>query len=183
MVMDDDNAAIFVKSADGAAYCYYCGTPDNGQRHGVKCPHFKPETVYYAMGSDRVPICVRCGSPENAYHKDGCPHAYSDPEPIPSDGPEYHADHQYWAERNISPGVPAVDALVTEDKPDMVNSPSHYTGPVPGIECIDVTRHFSLLRGTAIKYLWRADYKNNKKEDLKKAIWYIQKELDTLEDW
>ena len=74
-------------------------------------------------------------------------------------------------------------ADTTKAEPDMVNSPSHYTGPVPGIECIDVTQHFSLLRGTAIKYLWRADYKGNKRQDLEKAIWYIQKELDTLEDW
>ena len=65
---------------------------------------------------------------------------------------------------------------------DVVNHPSHYTGPVPGIECIDVTMHFNLLRGTAIKYLWRADYKGNKVQDLKKSIWYIQKEIDSLEN-
>ena len=71
---------------------------------------------------------------------------------------------------------------------DPVNHPSHYnSGPRCScgktIECIDITRHHTLLRGTAIKYLWRADYKGSKIEDLKKSIWYIQKEIDSLEDW
>ncbi len=63
---------------------------------------------------------------------------------------------------------------------DPVNHPSHYTDVVPGIECIEVTQHFSFLRGNAIKYLWRAGAKGNKKQDLEKAMWYIQKELDSL---
>lgn len=70
---------------------------------------------------------------------------------------------------------------------DPVNHPAHYTnGPKcqcgRSIECIDITRFFSLLRGTAIKYLWRANYKGNRRQDLEKARWYIQKELDTMED-
>jgi hypothetical protein len=31
--------------------------------------------------------------------------------------------------------------------------------------------------GNAIKYAWRADLKNNAIEDLKKAVWYIQREI------
>lgn len=64
---------------------------------------------------------------------------------------------------------------------DMVNHPSHYTSIVPGIECIQVTQHFSFLRGNAIKYLWRADAKGRKRQDLEKAIWYIKRELETLD--
>ena len=58
---------------------------------------------------------------------------------------------------------------------DNVNHPKHY-GKVPGIECIDVVRHFNFNRGNAIKYLWRAGEKDPKKivEDLSKAIWYIE---------
>lgn len=70
---------------------------------------------------------------------------------------------------------------------DPVNRPAHYNnGPKcecgKAIECIEVTRHHNLLRGTAMKYLWRADHKGKKKEDLEKAIWYIQKEIDTLDE-
>lgn len=63
---------------------------------------------------------------------------------------------------------------------DPVNHPSHYTDVVPGIECIAVTEHFSFLRGNAIKYLWRAGAKGNVIEDLRKAAWYIEREIESL---
>ena len=63
------------------------------------------------------------------------------------------------------------------NQPDPVNHPSHYTSHPSGIECIQVTEHFNFCLGNAIKYLWRADSKNDATEDLKKAIWYIEREL------
>jgi hypothetical protein len=35
---------------------------------------------------------------------------------------------------------------------------------------------FSL--GNALKYIWRADLKNNAVEDLQKAVWYINREIE-----
>lgn len=35
--------------------------------------------------------------------------------------------------------------------------------------------------GNAIKYLIRAPFKNNTVEDLKKAVWYIQRAIEKLE--
>jgi hypothetical protein len=32
--------------------------------------------------------------------------------------------------------------------------------------------------GNAIKYVWRSDLKNDAIEDLSKAVWYIQREID-----
>ena len=64
--------------------------------------------------------------------------------------------------------------------PDAVDHPSHYTSVVPGIECIQVTEHLSFLRGNAIKYLWRAGAKGDAVEDLKKARWYIDREISNL---
>lgn len=64
---------------------------------------------------------------------------------------------------------------------DPINHPSHYTSIVPGIECIQVVEHLSFLRGNAIKYLWRAGAKGDVLEDLKKAQWYIQREIDNLQ--
>lgn len=69
--------------------------------------------------------------------------------------------------------------------PDMVNHPPHYTGAK--IECIDaITEAIKDLKGIeakctgdAIKYLWRWKRKNGK-EDLKKAIWYIQHMIDSM---
>jgi hypothetical protein len=64
---------------------------------------------------------------------------------------------------------------------DAVN-PSHYKNRVPGIECIDATKHFDFCLGNAIKYIWRAGIKDKSKEveDLMKAIWYIEKKIEML---
>jgi hypothetical protein len=50
-----------------------------------------------------------------------------------------------------------------------------------GIECIDVVEHMTFCRGNAIKYVWRSGLKNDEIEDLKKAAWYINIEIDRLE--
>lgn len=71
---------------------------------------------------------------------------------------------------------------------DAVNHPKHYQDP-SGIECIDIVRHRNFDIGNAIKYLWRAGLKQDADktpiekqiEDLRKAIWYIQDEITTLE--
>lgn len=60
---------------------------------------------------------------------------------------------------------------------DNVNSPKHYTAHPSGIECISVTEHMSFCLGNAIKYIWRAEDKGNKFEDLSKAIWYLKREI------
>lgn len=60
---------------------------------------------------------------------------------------------------------------------DTVNHPGHYTSHPSGVECIQVTEHMSFNVGNAIKYLWRADLKNDALEDLRKAAWYIDREI------
>ena len=61
---------------------------------------------------------------------------------------------------------------------DPVNHPKHYTAHPSGIECIEVTRHFNFCLGNAIKYIWRAGLKGDAVEDLRKAMWYIQQEIN-----
>lgn len=46
------------------------------------------------------------------------------------------------------------------------------------VECIDIVRHKNFNIGNAIKYIWRCEDKGKKVEDLKKAIWYLQDEID-----
>lgn len=60
---------------------------------------------------------------------------------------------------------------------DMVNHPPHYTGHASGIECIQITEHMGFLIGSAMKYLWRCELKHDAIEDLRKAIWYIEREI------
>ena len=59
---------------------------------------------------------------------------------------------------------------------DPVN-PDHYRRHPSGIECIQITEHMSFPLGSAIKYIWRADLKANPIEDLKKAVWYLEREI------
>ena len=63
---------------------------------------------------------------------------------------------------------------------DKVNSPSYYRGN--GIEAIDVIEAFELRfnLGNAIKYILRADHKANKQEDLEKAKWYLNREIEKI---
>lgn len=62
-------------------------------------------------------------------------------------------------------------------KDNPVDHPRHYTASPSGIEAIDVTEHFNFCLGNAIKYIWRADLKGKPVEDLKKARWYIDREI------
>jgi hypothetical protein len=59
---------------------------------------------------------------------------------------------------------------------DPVEHPAHYTRHPSGVECIAITEHMGFCLGNAIKYIWRADLKNGI-EDLRKARWYIDREL------
>ena len=68
-----------------------------------------------------------------------------------------------------------------KDAFDMVNHPSHYK--VGGIETIyfieakDLGYHL----GNVVKYISRADHKDNKLENLKKAQWYLNRAVSNLE--
>ena len=59
----------------------------------------------------------------------------------------------------------------------VINHPPHYTSHPSGIECIQITEHMGFCLGNAVKYIWRADLKADAIEDLKKARWYIDREL------
>lgn len=66
---------------------------------------------------------------------------------------------------------------------DMVNHPSHYTdGSIEVIDFIEDKR-LNYHRGNAVKYICRAGKKDPEKEveDLQKAVWYINREIQRLE--
>lgn len=58
-----------------------------------------------------------------------------------------------------------------------VDHPSHYNAGK--YEVIDVIEDWELgfNLGNAIKYIGRCEHKGKKVEDLKKAIWYIEREI------
>jgi len=69
---------------------------------------------------------------------------------------------------------------MNEKKSDMVNHPAHYK--VGGIETIDyiqaklTAEEFAgYCKGNALKYISRAPHKKDAIEDLRKAIWYLNR--------
>jgi len=60
---------------------------------------------------------------------------------------------------------------------DPVNHPKHYTTHPSGIECIQITEHMGFNLGNALKYIWRCDLKKDAVEDLRKARWYLDREI------
>lgn len=60
---------------------------------------------------------------------------------------------------------------------DPVDHPKHYTARPSGVECIQITEHMGFNLGNTIKYIWRADLKADAVEDLKKARWYLDREI------
>lgn len=75
--------------------------------------------------------------------------------------------------------VPPVTNTITliEPKADPVNHPPHYKAG--GIETIDFieAKKLNYNLGNVVKYITRADLKGNRKQDLQKAAWYLNREL------
>ena len=67
-------------------------------------------------------------------------------------------------------------------KADPVNHPAHYK--VGGIETIDFieAKKLNYNIGNVVKYLTRADHKGNRLQDLRKAQWYLEREIWNAED-
>lgn len=70
---------------------------------------------------------------------------------------------------------------------DPVNNPSHYIKSSVLIQPIELTARLNSCLGQALNYIFRAPYKNNKEEDIQKAIFYFNKYKDVIaskkEDW
>lgn len=85
------------------------------------------------------------------------------------------------------PKFPTRDSILEEidtKMNDNINHPAHYAdGWSNGSEVIDITENLNFNRGNAVKYIARAGKKNpdTELEDLRKAAWYINRELERIE--
>lgn len=92
-----------------------------------------------------------------------------------------HDDHEYYPHAPGSDHVRCCHA----DNPqvaqhDPVDHPRHYTSHASGVECITITEHMTFCLGNAMKYIWRAGEKGDAIEDLRKAVFYINREIARL---
>ena len=75
-------------------------------------------------------------------------------------------DDEYW------------EKVETRDwyESNAINHPPHYTH-LP-VEAIEITEHFNFCMGNALKYIIRADHKGKPNEDLRRAVWYLNREIE-----
>lgn len=92
-------------------------------------------------------------------------------------------ERTWWGDLIPTPEQTAEILKMAEEgtEPDPVNHPAHYTSHPSGVECITITEHMSFTLGNALKYIWRADEKGDALEDLRKARWYIDREISRRE--
>lgn len=74
---------------------------------------------------------------------------------------------------------------ITTSNEDVVNHPRHYNfGRVETIDyiedCIGKDGEINYCIGNCIKYISRANYKGNRKQDLEKARWYLDRAISVL---
>ena len=95
-------------------------------------------------------------------------------------------DHAFYADNQAAENASGEFSGGAEKSThDMVNAPPHYTQG--SIECIDAmqsafgdTELEAYCKIEAFKYIWRCEKKNGN-EDIRKAIWYLQKYLKLKE--
>ena len=64
---------------------------------------------------------------------------------------------------------------------EMVNHPIHYNMGIEAIDYIE-SHNMNFNIGNVIKYITRAKPKGTELQDLKKALWYLQREISNLEE-
>ena len=94
----------------------------------------------------------------------------------------YHYQTVYMVKRNhmkkTEPKL--IMEYVAPEKTDPVNSPAHYL--VGGIETIDFieAKQLNYNLGNAVKYIARSGHKDDRKQDIEKAVWYLNREISRM---
>jgi hypothetical protein len=78
-------------------------------------------------------------------------------------------------------GIKKMKEVLQQEEFDEVVRPKHYTSHPSGIETVQITEHMNFCLGNAIKYIMRSELKGNQIQDLKKAAWYINREISRIE--
>lgn len=87
----------------------------------------------------------------------------------------------YKVKNDLQKPTEEIVTFTLEQPVDMVNHPLHYT--TGGIETIDFieAKRLGYNLGNAVKYISRAEHKGNLLEDLKKARFYLDREIQKAE--
>jgi hypothetical protein len=80
------------------------------------------------------------------------------------DGNQFTDDNGYWYTEDMCESILSVDAI----------NPAHYKSNGKR-ECIEYTERMPFCEGNAFKYVWRAGLKDTEEQELKKALWYLER--------
>jgi hypothetical protein len=85
---------------------------------------------------------------------------------------------EYLEKKKAFPLNTELNQKTSQTKEEMVNHPKHYQSGK--FEVIDIIEDFNLgfNLGNSVKYILRSNKKHNELEDLKKAVWYLQREIN-----
>ena len=105
-----------------------------------------------------------------------CLHSYVDSETLVLECPKW----VYCVGEFYEPIKPENED--TEANKEMVNHPRHYN--MGKYEAIDVIEDWQLNfnLGNTVKYISRAGHKDDIVQDLKKALWYLEREIKRIEN-
>ena len=73
-----------------------------------------------------------------------------------------------------------ISYIFEEKEKEMINHPQHYNQGIEAIDYIE-SHKMNVNTGNVIKYVTRAKHKGTELEDLKKASWYLNREIERLE--
>lgn len=76
----------------------------------------------------------------------------------------------------------SINVSIDNIKNDSVKHPTHYTSHPSGIECIEVLRYMNFYMGSATKYIWRLGLKEDSLKDLKKAVNFLNYEIESIKN-
>lgn len=120
----------------------------------------------------------------NPVKDDEKPEPEKKPEPLKNQADQHSFDR--WLEDELKKAQykrpePKTGTPLVKKKYDPVDHPEHYTSG--GIETIDFieAKGLGFCLGNVVKYVTRAGKKDDKLQDLKKARWYLNREIEALE--
>tara|TARA_R110000803_G_scaffold163913_1_gene227641 strand:+ start:22187 stop:22693 length:507 start_codon:yes stop_codon:yes gene_type:complete len=149
----------------------YEADPDITSREVITKLKCTPKAAYSALyylrknGVNKVPL------------KRGRP---AKPQPLPLPSPStISGEYALYMATSAKQRMQSAERI-REVQVDPINHPPHYK--VGGIETIDFieAKKLNYNLGNVAKYITRADHKGNKLEDLRKAQWYLTREINSL---
>lgn len=81
----------------------------------------------------------------------------------------------------LMPSDPDWEQVDTVAKFHEIYKAEHYNSHPSGVECIEIVEHMNFCLGNVMKYIWRADHKEIPLKNLKKAAYYLNREIQRRE--